>query len=203
MNRYTGLLDLTQQAVVVGEIAMRAAGNDRRFPAITGQVFQELGGPLDTAQAHRRKVIGRRRGPGAFSVGSQEMSCSMCSWNVSRLRGTMNARGTFRVRRRLNPLYDRCSNPMGFMMETGQPAPLPHPDDAPESGSHFIREIVENDIRNDTYGGRVVTRFPPEPNGYLHIGHAKSICLNFGLAEDFGGACNLRFDDTNPENGGG
>ena len=85
------------------------------------------------------------------------------------------------------------------IMKTSQPAPLPHPDDAPESGSHFIREIVENDIRNDTYGGRVVTRFPPEPNGYLHIGHAKSICLNFGLAEDFGGTCNLRFDDTNPE----
>ena len=66
MNRYTGLLDLTQQAVVVGKIAMRAAGNDRRFPAITGQVFQELGGPLDTAQAHRRKVICEDEGPARF-----------------------------------------------------------------------------------------------------------------------------------------
>lgn len=62
----------------------------------------------------------------------------------------------------------------------------------------FIREIILEDIRQGKTGGRVATRFPPEPNGYLHIGHAKSICLNFGIAEEFGGTCNLRFDDTNP-----
>lgn len=64
--------------------------------------------------------------------------------------------------------------------------------------SNFIRNIVAEDVQNHKYGGRVVTRFPPEPNGYLHIGHAKSICLNFGIAAEFGGVCNLRFDDTNP-----
>jgi glutaminyl-tRNA synthetase len=63
---------------------------------------------------------------------------------------------------------------------------------------HFIHEVVDESIRTNKWGGRVQTRFPPEPNGYLHIGHAKSICLNFGLAQDFGGKCNLRMDDTNP-----
>jgi glutaminyl-tRNA synthetase len=70
---------------------------------------------------------------------------------------------------------------------------------SPDRPSNFMRDIILEDLKANKYGGRVQTRFPPEPNGYLHIGHAKSICLNFGLAAEFGGKTNLRFDDTNPE----
>ena len=70
--------------------------------------------------------------------------------------------------------------------------------DESTSGIDFIRAIVEDDLKTGRWEGRVVTRFPPEPNGFLHIGHAKAICLDFGLAEEYGGTCHLRFDDTNP-----
>src|SRR3984957_4042128 len=80
--------------------------------------------------------------------------------------------------------------------ETGEKAVAASPLPAP---SNFVRDIVVEDIKTGKHAGRVQTRFPPEPNGHLHIGHAKAICIDFGLADEFGGHTNLRFDDTNPE----
>ena len=67
-----------------------------------------------------------------------------------------------------------------------------------DTGRHFIRQIIEQDIAEGLPPSQLVTRFPPEPNGYIHIGHAKAICIDFGMAKEFGGSCNLRMDDTNP-----
>src|SRR5581483_4997137 len=85
-------------------------------------------------------------------------------------------------------------NPAKPDVETAAP-----PAEAAAGPSNFVRDLVLDDLKTNKYGGPVWTRFPPEHNGYLHIGHAKAICLDFGLADEFGGGTNLRFDNTSPE----
>jgi glutaminyl-tRNA synthetase len=87
-------------------------------------------------------------------------------------------------------------NPSHPASEAGEKAVAASPSSA---SSNFVRDIILEDLKTNKHNGRVQTRFPPEPNGYLHIGHAKAICIDFGLADEFGGHTNLRFDDTNPE----
>ena len=114
--------------------------------------------------------------------------------NAPPLFGTLEVLGRETCIERIDQAIGKTEIPM--TPSNSETAESPN---TPAAGpSNFIRDIVLEDLKTNKYDGRVHTRFPPEPNGYLHIGHAKSICLNFGLAAEFGGKTNLRFDDTNP-----